>query len=83
MGKGHGSKEKNVEWISLYGCVLRFTTLRPLPDSIPVSAIEFDIELEIPSGGSADKELARLLSKVKGKSCLMVLKLITNYDLIF
>ena len=64
--KGMDARRKMVDWIASYGNILKFATLKPLVDSdAPVSATEFDIELEIPSRGSEDKELAKLLLKVK------------------
>ena len=64
--KGMEAKRKMVDWIASYGNTLKYSTLKPLVDSdAPVSATEFDIELEIPPGGSDVKELAKLLLKVK------------------
>ena len=64
--KGMEARRKMVDWIASYGNTLKYSTLKPLVDSdAPVSATEFDIELEIPPGGSEVKELAKLLLKVK------------------
>jgi hypothetical protein len=63
--KGMEARRKMADWISIYGKVLKFSTLKPLVESdSAVDPMDFDIELEIPSGGSEEGELAKLLLKV-------------------
>lgn len=64
--KGMEARRKMADWISNYGRILKFSTLKPLVevDSVADPA-DFDVELDVPSGGSEEKELANLLLKVK------------------
>ena len=63
--KGMDARRKMADWISTYGKVLKFSTLKPLAESDPVAdPTDFDVELDVPSGGSEEGELAKLLLKV-------------------
>ena len=63
--KGMEARRKMADWISNYGKILKFATLKPLVDAESVAdPMDFDVELDVPSGGSEEKELANLLLKV-------------------
>lgn len=65
--KGMEARRKMADWISTYGKILKFSTMKPLVDSDSVADLtDFDVELVVPSGGSEEGELARLLLKVIG-----------------
>ena len=67
--KGMEARRKMADWISIYGKVLKFSTLKPLVESDSVAdPTDFDVELDVPSGGSEDGELSKLLLKVNHSS---------------
>ena len=52
--KGMEARREMVDWISSYGKILKFLSLKPLVDFDSVAEpTDFDLELEVPSGGQS------------------------------
>ena len=63
--KGMSARRGNTNSMPTYAKVLKFKVMKPLVHAGEKAAVgDFDIELEIYSGGSDDSELHKLLLKV-------------------